>query len=177
MSGIITLRIGIEWRWMDSQPPNLSDIQKFECQTLPNWHLAQHNESGGHASWQTHCPVCPSELCEPLWHINQTWKEGCENLSFTASWSELQVTAWACDRSLKGLRVESSLVRLSPQPVESDAVSGRTVSEQNWLPAPSGCSENCLLKALGTPPWGWKLSLRIQFSDLTLSPFSNEEPN
>lgn len=47
---------------MDSQPPSLSDIQKFECQILPNWHLAQHNEAGGHVSWQTHCPVCPSEL-------------------------------------------------------------------------------------------------------------------
>lgn len=49
---------------MDFQLPNPSDIQTCECQILPNWHLTQKSEAGGHASWQTYCPVCPAQLCD-----------------------------------------------------------------------------------------------------------------
>lgn len=60
---IITQRVRIEWWWMVFHPPNPNDIQTYECQILPNWHLAQQNVFGAHANWQTHCPVCPSQLC------------------------------------------------------------------------------------------------------------------
>lgn len=49
---------------MDFQLPNPSDIQTCECQILPNWHLTQKSEAGGHASWQAYCPVCPAQLCD-----------------------------------------------------------------------------------------------------------------
>lgn len=55
---------------MDSQSPNLGHIQTFESQILPNWHLAQQNEAGGHASWHT---------CRPVAHLNSgvtVWVHG-----------------------------------------------------------------------------------------------------
>lgn len=63
-SAIITQRVRLEWRWMAFHPPNPSDIQTYERQILPNWHLARQNVVGAHANWQAHCPVFPCQLCD-----------------------------------------------------------------------------------------------------------------